>query len=43
MGHSDSTEVYVTGTSSSSLLAWVHSRDTDLVELAFRALSVTAR
>ena len=43
MEHSDSTEICITGTSSSSLLAWVHSGDTDLVELAFRALSATAR
>ena len=41
--HLHSTEVGVGGTSQSSPLTWVHSWDTDLVELAFPARSVTAR
>ena len=43
MEYLDSTEVGVSGTGQSSLLAWVHSGDTDLVELAFQARSDTAR
>ena len=43
MEYLDSTEVGVSGTGQSSLLAWVHSGGTDLVELAFQARSDTAR
>ena len=43
MEHLHSTKIGVGGTSQSLLLTWFHSWDTDLVEFAFPAKSVTAQ